>query len=374
VTTARNVWALASCSELLAGKKPFSFRRLADGSERIVQSVDPPTAPSRPRELSRALRRDLDRIVMKALRKEPERRYRSAEEFGEDVDRYLAGLPVQAVPDTHGYRLRKFAARRRVPLALAALAAGVVIAFAVTSLRQAREVARERDAAVAARTDSDRAVAMLVDLFGVANPRTMPGGDSLRVDDLLRIVEEKLEASTDAPRVRAKLWRTLAEVHFQRSRFDRQRVAIDRALAAAEEAGLTDEILALQPERARLVWATEGRAAAEPLLRESLLRHECASTAAPRRGRRGPGPAVVEDENGSGRSRAVARDQRDFAKRTAGDSLGLAASLNALGSFHYSQGKPLSRSSASGVAGDRGCVRSNVAACLSAMGSYAGPR
>ena len=389
VTTATDVWALGVLLfELLAKSRPFSFDgRSRTDFERLVQTNDPPppSAVAPTKELRRALRRDLDRIVMKALRKEPERRYLSAQEFGEDVDRYLAGLPVQAVPDTRGYRLRKFAARRRVPLAVAALVLGLAVAFAVTSLRQAREVARERDAAVAAREDSDRAVAMLVDLFGVANPKRMPGGDSLRVDDLLRLAEEKLEASTDAPRVRAKLWRTLGEVHFQRSRFDRQRVALEHALAAAEEAGLADEILGLRHERARLVWFTEGSGAAEPLMRESLARHE------ERLGPEAPDVAVaaqdlasVVDDDVEKRAlleRALAIRKRNMGKAP-DDSVALAASLNALGTFHFSHGEPqlaqqhfeeslaIVEAQMPHDSPDVMAVRSNVAACLSALGSY----
>ena len=52
--------------------------------------------------------RDLDLIVLKALRKEPERRYSSAEQFSDDVSRYLEGRPVLAAPDSPNYRLGKF--------------------------------------------------------------------------------------------------------------------------------------------------------------------------------------------------------------------------------------------------------------------------
>jgi serine/threonine-protein kinase len=391
VTIATDVWALGVLLyELLARRRPFSLEgRSRLDFERTVQTEDPPppSAAAPAKELRRALRGDLDRIVMKALRKEPERRYLSAEDFSDDVDRYLAGLPVRAAPDTHAYRLRKFVRRRRVPLAVAGLVAGLAAAFVVTSLRQAREVARERDAAVEARGDSDRAVQMLVDLFGVASPREMPGGDSLRVDDLLRLAEEKLDASTDAPRVRAKLWRTLAAVHFERSRFDRQRVALDHALAAAEEAALTDDVLAIRHERARLVWITEGRAAAEPLLRESLARHEA------RFGPDAPDVAVaaqdlagaVEDvaEKRALLERSLAIQRRNLGKGIPGDSVGVASSLNALGAFYWSQGNHrLAQQRFEESLGiletrlphdhpDVMSVRSNIAACLGAMGSYA---
>ncbi|HET6207257.1 MAG TPA: hypothetical protein VFD98_10640 [Terracidiphilus sp.] len=63
---------------------------------------------------------DLHSILAQALRKEPERRYLTLEQFSGDVRRYLAGLPVSARPDSVLYRARKFLVRRAVPVAAAA--------------------------------------------------------------------------------------------------------------------------------------------------------------------------------------------------------------------------------------------------------------
>jgi non-specific serine/threonine protein kinase/serine/threonine-protein kinase len=84
---------------------------------------------------------------LKALRKEPERRYASVQEFSEDIQRNLNGLPVTASPDTLGYRVRKFTQRHKA----AVLAAAIVIitlssATAITAW-QARVARRERDKA-----------------------------------------------------------------------------------------------------------------------------------------------------------------------------------------------------------------------------------
>ena len=67
------------------------------------------------------LKGDLDNIILKALRKEPERRYSSVEQFADDIRRHRAGLPVTATPDTWGYRATKFIRRNRVGVASAAL-------------------------------------------------------------------------------------------------------------------------------------------------------------------------------------------------------------------------------------------------------------
>jgi non-specific serine/threonine protein kinase/serine/threonine-protein kinase len=86
-------------------------------------------------------------MVLMALRKEPERRYASAEQFAEDLKRYLDGLPVLAAPDSALYRVRKFIARNRVA---AAAAAGFILAVAIgviASMWQARVAREERNRA-----------------------------------------------------------------------------------------------------------------------------------------------------------------------------------------------------------------------------------
>lgn len=76
---------------------------------------------------ARALRGDLDNIVMKAIRREPERRYQSVTELLDDVDRYLKGLPVKATADSIGYRLGKFVRRHKAAVAVSAAAAALLI-------------------------------------------------------------------------------------------------------------------------------------------------------------------------------------------------------------------------------------------------------
>ncbi len=79
-----------------------------------------------PKTVKNDLRGDLDNIVLKALRKEPERRYSSVEEFSEDISRYLRGVPVAARPNTIFYRASKFYARNRM-----ASVAGILLALSL---------------------------------------------------------------------------------------------------------------------------------------------------------------------------------------------------------------------------------------------------
>jgi serine/threonine protein kinase len=122
VTTASDVYSLGVLLyELLAGRRPYEVQ--TDSLEAIVKAVCQtearapseavPAAPDRTHPAASELRGDVDTIVLKALRKEPERRYRTAHELSEDIRRHLEGLPVKARADTIRYRTGKFVRRHR---------------------------------------------------------------------------------------------------------------------------------------------------------------------------------------------------------------------------------------------------------------------
>jgi len=89
--------------------------------------------------LRRQLRGDLDTIVLMALRKEPQRRYQSVEQFAGDVRRHLQGLPVRARPDTFRYRAGKFVRRNRLALVAGTLVAVALVGGTVATAWQARQ-------------------------------------------------------------------------------------------------------------------------------------------------------------------------------------------------------------------------------------------
>jgi TolB-like protein len=118
--------------EIVAGRKPYDTGGSAMDMIRVVCETEPPP-PSRaaPPEVAREVAGDLERIVLKALRKEAPRRYPSAGELGEDIRRFLEGHPVLARPDTVGYRVRRFAHRYRAAIAAVGIAAVSLLAGAV---------------------------------------------------------------------------------------------------------------------------------------------------------------------------------------------------------------------------------------------------
>jgi tetratricopeptide (TPR) repeat protein/predicted Ser/Thr protein kinase len=217
VTTATDVYSLgAVLYELLTGSKAHRISSSATAEVERAVCRAPITRPSQAvpeslpgaARLRRQLAGDLDTIILMAMRKEPERRYSSVDEFAADVRRYLEGLPVAARKESLGYRAGKFVRRHRLGLGAAVLSFISLLlgtAMAVSQARQAesaRRVAesqrraaeqarrsaesehaaadRQRDAALTARalaesearqaqTETERAQRRLTEMLALAN-------------------------------------------------------------------------------------------------------------------------------------------------------------------------------------------------------------
>ena len=175
VTTATDVYALGvMLYELLTDALPYRIsKRTTDEIIKAICEQEPPK-PSQavadlglwnadsnaddPSQVNRQstiwnpklLKGDLDNIILKALRKEPARRYQSVAEFSDDIRRYLHGLPVSARTDTFGYRAAKFIKRNRLAVVAAAalvlvlLAGGVTTAWEAHKARVEKAIADER--------------------------------------------------------------------------------------------------------------------------------------------------------------------------------------------------------------------------------------
>jgi serine/threonine protein kinase len=138
--------ARAAC-EQEPEKPSLAVRRTAsteEGRKEVTPETISASRRSRQEKLSAQLGGDLDNITLMALRKEPERRYGSVEQFAEDIRRHLENLPVSAHGDSLHYRARKFATRHRAGISAAAVAGLALIMGTAVSLREAHVARAER--------------------------------------------------------------------------------------------------------------------------------------------------------------------------------------------------------------------------------------
>ena len=166
---------------------------------------------------SKSLSGDLDNIVLKALQKEPLRRYASVQEFSEDIRRYLSGLPVLARPQTLKYRFEKYIKRHRAGVFAAALITFSLVAGASVAAWQTVEARRER-ARAERRFDDVRGLANTILFDHYERIKNLPGATEARaklVSDALQYLDKLAQESFDKPDLQRELvtaYRKLGEI------------------------------------------------------------------------------------------------------------------------------------------------------------------
>jgi serine/threonine protein kinase len=293
ITTATDVYALGVLLyELLSGHDPIGSSALsaADMVRAIVDTeprrmsaaaVDAGEGPdvlaecafrraTTPDGLRRRLQGDLDTIVAKALKKNPDERYASVAEFADDLRRYLNHQPIAARPDTFAYRAAKFARRHQRGLiagvATALLVAGTIAFYTV-------KLAHERDRAARQAARASKVSELLTELLNGADPYRTGDAHEPTVRHLLDVGAERLSKGLQGqPEVQAELATVIGRIYQRLGLYDKATPFLEQALALARTSVGPEHVsIAQSLNDLGVLYRERGNlAAAQPLLEESL--------------------------------------------------------------------------------------------------------
>ena len=218
--------------ELLTGQRPYRLKtRTPEEIARAITEQEPERLSTALLHDSRftshdarALRGDLDNIVLMAMRKEPARRYTSVGRFSEDIRRHLKGLPVLARKDTVAYRTSKFISRHRIGAAAAALVLLSLVGGIVATLLEVRTAHR-------AEAKAEAISGFLQKTLQASDPTVNLGGQPT-VKDLLDDASKRLATAelSDQPEVRAELQRIIGATYLSLGQYDPAQQNLSAAL------------------------------------------------------------------------------------------------------------------------------------------------
>ncbi|CAM2069719.1 Non-specific serine/threonine protein kinase [Sulfidibacter corallicola] len=176
------------------------------------------------------LRGDLDWIVLKALEKQPDRRYQSAHEFKKDLLRHLTCLPIEAGPPSPLYVLGKFVRRHRMPVIAVFSVFLLTVGFTVSLVFAHRNSLRERDRAQRERDSARQITNLMIDMFEANDPYQERTGD-ITVKQVLDRASKKInDELKDQPETKIQMMLALGQVYHHLGHYDQSVDLLDACL------------------------------------------------------------------------------------------------------------------------------------------------
>lgn len=251
LTTASDVYSLGVVIyELLSGHKPYHIKTQDIGSlanaicnsrplapSQVVRQKDERTRLTLPystRKLAAELSGDLDNIILKAMRKEAERRYSSASELQQDLENYRQGYPILARKDSLLYRLKKLLQRHPLATASFTIMMTALLATMVLLFTQWRAATVSEKRAHAEETISQEILAVMTRSFQNANPANTRGR-TYSAEDLIVAMEQHLSKESISDRPKAALQTAIADLYTGIGKNKQSLDLVNQALAIHQE-------------------------------------------------------------------------------------------------------------------------------------------
>lgn len=216
-------------NRVLTGEIPHPSSRFRALDNDVAQATARARSMTR-KALIRRLHGDLDAIVMTAMAKAPEHRYRSVDQMMADIKHHMQGLPVHARLPTLGYRANRFLSRYKWSVAAVSVFGILILAYAGTVTYQADRLAAERDQVRLQAARAERVRDFLIGIYEAASPFSPDHGVISTQNLLADSVDRVRSELADEPEVRAQLLGVLAHRYLQRLQPDRAQPLLSEAL------------------------------------------------------------------------------------------------------------------------------------------------